>query len=189
MAMKILIADDDENFVNDIVGELGTSHAVSIADNAKDARERLSYEKFDVVILDMNLRETAGSIVDSDTFGGVKILRESADIQPSKTIFVSAYLDPLVIAEAARSGCIHLLFKLVKRESEEAFYATLRAYIDDIGREKRILWRLVITCASSIIILIGVAVACLGYSATAGLLISATGVILNIISFYPKSLR
>jgi CheY-like chemotaxis protein len=189
MAMKILIVDDDERFVNDVARKLGTTHSVSIANNARAARERLKQEKFDVVILDMNLRETADSPVDSDAFGGVKILRDTANIEASRTIFVSAYLEPSVIAEAASAGCLHLLFKLVRDKNEEAFYSTLGAYIDAIGKRKRVLRRFAITLVLSIIILIGIVVACFGYSATAGLLISTTGVVVNLLSFYPKSLR
>ena len=186
--MNILLVDDDDRFLDELRGKLTNAHTVATASNATDALVQIS-EKVDIVLLDMNLRETEGAPVDSDRLGGVRLLKKLSRGQVSKTIFMSKYTDADVVTQAAQEGCRYFMFKSLKEEYEDAFYDTLRAYIDAIGSSQRFRRRLAITIGVSIIITVGVFMTYFEKSLIPGLFISLAGVVINLLSFYPKSLR
>ncbi len=189
MAIRILIVDDDRPFLDDIAGKLSNDYSVMVSDNANSAREKIKNERFDVVILDMSFRESVDSTVNSDPSGGIKLLNIMENKLAARTIFLSAFLDPAVIQQAINAGCRYLMFKLVKDESEDAFYTALCAYINQIGRGRRILYRTIITFTTSGIIVAGIVMGLVGFHGLAGFILSTTGVVLNLVSYYPRALR
>lgn len=61
--MRILIADDEKNFVETVKERLSlsrSSHVIDVAYNGKEALEMLRLKTYDVVFLDQNMPELSG---------------------------------------------------------------------------------------------------------------------------------
>ncbi|WP_368028707.1 response regulator transcription factor [Arcobacter sp. s6] len=101
--MKILLVEDDI-MLNEMIWEYITStgHLIKSEKNGKDALEVLEKEKFDLLILDINLP-------DIDGFTILEKLHEQKRMIP--TIYISALIDIEDISRAFDLGCFDYLKK------------------------------------------------------------------------------
>lgn len=101
--MKILLVEDDI-MLNEMIWEYITStgHLIKSVKNGKDALEVLEKEKFDLLILDINLP-------DIDGFTILEKLHEQKRMIP--TIYISALIDIEDISRAFDLGCFDYLKK------------------------------------------------------------------------------
>lgn len=123
---RILLAED--NRVNQkVIARLleHCGHEVEVVDNGEDVLERLENERFDLVILDVNMPDTAGPEV-------VKLLRFTHD---------PASLPPLVALSAdatpeTRNHCLSLGFSryLTKPVTREVLAATVAELVPENAR-------------------------------------------------------
>jgi two-component system, OmpR family, response regulator VanR len=101
--MKILLVEDDI-MLNEMIWEYITStgHIIKSVKNGKDALEVLEKEKFDLLILDINLP-------DIDGFTILEKMHEQKRMIP--TIYISALIDIEDISRAFDLGCFDYLKK------------------------------------------------------------------------------
>ncbi len=101
--MKILLVEDDI-MLNEMIWEYITStgHLIKSVKNGKDALEVLEKEKFDLLILDINLP-------DIDGFTILEKMHEQKSMIP--TIYISALIDIEDISRAFDLGCFDYLKK------------------------------------------------------------------------------
>ncbi|MBP9615903.1 MAG: response regulator transcription factor [Aliarcobacter sp.] len=101
--MKILLVEDDI-MLNEMIWEYITStgHLIKSVKNGKDALEVLEKEKFDLLILDINLP-------DIDGFTILEKMHEQKRMIP--TIYISALIDIEDISRAFDLGCFDYLKK------------------------------------------------------------------------------
>ena len=101
--MKILLVEDDI-MLNEMIWEYITStgHLIKSEKNGKDALEVLEKEKFDLLILDINLP-------DIDGFTILEKMHEQKRMIP--TIYISALIDIEDISRAFDLGCFDYLKK------------------------------------------------------------------------------
>ena len=101
--MKILLVEDDI-MLNEMIWEYITStgHLLKSVKNGKDALEVLEKEKFDLLILDINLP-------DIDGFTILEKMHEQKRMIP--TIYISALIDIEDISRAFDLGCFDYLKK------------------------------------------------------------------------------
>ena len=101
--MKILLVEDDI-MLNEMIWEYITStgHLIKSVKNGKDALEVLEKEKFDLLILDINLP-------DIDGFTILEKMHEQKTMIP--TIYISALIDIEDISRAFDLGCFDYLKK------------------------------------------------------------------------------
>lgn len=85
--MKILLVDDDQGYLNvmgDILRQHG--HEVSVAENGKQARETIEFERFDLIISDVFMPTLDGARFHN-------YVREFTDSHDVPFVFISGYDD------------------------------------------------------------------------------------------------
>jgi CheY-like chemotaxis protein len=189
--MRILVVDDDRDFCDQVQKGLSTyGHDVHVAGNVEDANDMVREGRYHAVILDWNLKPKKSAAKDKNPGGGLQVLNHMPRGLPARTVFVSHYLDGLAITEAARAGCRYFVYKDMMYEENAAFYAILRVYIDAIHRTGTFLYRLAVTLGSGALIVVGVALMWFGKGSEAGVIMSAGGVVANVIlSLFPARFR
>ncbi|MEI7530208.1 MAG: response regulator [Elusimicrobiota bacterium] len=101
MAMKILIVDDDENFIDTLEDGLKLKNVdaeVSVAKSAREAMDILAKGVPSVIILDIQLPDMHGVEF-------LRVIRESARLKTVPVLFISAkYTEPADRSEAMLAG-------------------------------------------------------------------------------------
>lgn len=106
--IKILIAEEDENFIQMIISSLqeaGHNYEIKIAFNGEECLQMLREEKFDLLLLDHSLSESQGlNYLKKINSRGLSI----------PTVFITAQGDPLLAIAAMREG----VFDYINRSAE-----------------------------------------------------------------------
>ena len=101
MAMKILIVDDDANFIDTLDDGLKLKNVdaeISVAKSAREAMDALAKDVPSLIILDIQLPDMHG--VDF-----LRVIRESARLVKVPVVFISAkYTEPADRSEAMLAG-------------------------------------------------------------------------------------
>jgi len=101
MPMKILIVDDDKNFIDTLEDGLklkSVEAEVTVANSAREALDELAEYVPSVMILDIQLPDMHGVEF-------LKVIRESARLKDVPVVFISArYTEPADRSEAMLAG-------------------------------------------------------------------------------------
>jgi len=101
MAIKILIVDDDKNFIDTLEDGLKLKNAdaeVAVAKSAREALNALAVSVPSVIILDIQLPDMHG-------IEFLRVIRESSRLKKVPVVFISAkYTEPADRSEAMLAG-------------------------------------------------------------------------------------
>ena len=101
MPTKILIVDDDKNFIDTLEDGLKLKHVdadVAVAKSAREALDALAEEVPSAIILDIQLPDMHGVEF-------LRVIRESARLKKVPVVFISAkYTEPADRSEAMLAG-------------------------------------------------------------------------------------
>lgn len=101
MAMKILIVDDDKNFIDTLEDGLKLKNVdaeISVAKSAREALDELAESVPSVILLDVQLPDMHG-------IEFLRVIRESARLRAVPVVFISArYTEPADRSEAMLAG-------------------------------------------------------------------------------------
>jgi DNA-binding response OmpR family regulator len=101
MAMKILIVDDDKNFIDTLEDGLKLKNVeaeITVAKSAREALDELAEAVPSVIILDIQLPDMHGVEF-------LRVIRESARLKKVPVVFISAkYTEPADRSEAMLAG-------------------------------------------------------------------------------------
>ena len=101
MAIKILIVDDDKNFIDTLEDGLKLKNAdaeVAVAKSAREALNALAVSVPSVIILDIQLPDMHGREF-------LRVIRESSRLKKVPVVFISAkYTEPADRSEAMLAG-------------------------------------------------------------------------------------
>lgn len=101
MAIKILIVDDDKNFIETLEDGLKLKNVetdISVAKSAREALDALAASVPSVIILDIQLPDMHGVEF-------LRLIRESARLKAVPVVFISAkYTEPADRSEAMLAG-------------------------------------------------------------------------------------
>ncbi len=101
MPTKILIVDDDKNFIDTLEDGLKLKHVdaeVTVAKSAREALDALAEEVPSAIILDIQLPDMHGVEF-------LRVIRESARLKKVPVLFISAkYTEPADRSEAMLAG-------------------------------------------------------------------------------------
>ena len=86
--LHILIVDDDDR-IRDLLKDylINNNYIISTAGNAEEAKEKLKYIKFDILILDPNKASIAVLPIRINTFGSII---DMCSLKNSEYLFISA---------------------------------------------------------------------------------------------------
>lgn len=191
--MRILIIENDLDFLSQLHDRLTRKgyHAITVVHNKQAALDMMRYS-YDVILLDLDLPLTFEDEArgEKDRNAGLDILATMKSTQVSKTIIMSLFIDALVMEKAAGLNCTYFIFKWLKDINEKVFYEVVFRTIEKVGQAGLIQrrYQLFVTSVTVGVIGFGIILAWFGKSSEAGLLVSATGVVLNLIFtvFTPK---
>jgi nucleoside phosphorylase/CheY-like chemotaxis protein len=116
--IRILIVEDSADKLREIVKEILkdsrlSENNIEFSNNSKDAKKKLASERFDLLILDMNLPKTMGT--DALHLEGVEVLNfiknNNRAIPPGYIVGLTAYAEELKDAESEFNSFV---FKLIK---------------------------------------------------------------------------
>jgi len=101
MAMKILIVDDDKNFIDTLKDGLSLKNMeaeVTVAKSAREAMDALGKDIPSLIVLDIQLPDMHGVEF-------LRVIRESARLKTVPVVFISAkYTEPADRSEAMLAG-------------------------------------------------------------------------------------
>lgn len=105
---KIMVVDDEQN-IRDIICEFlqEMGYSVTVAVDGLDALEKVSYEQFDLYIIDVYMPR----------MGGLDLIVKLKEIQPLAVIIVTTGYSSIDVAiKAIRTGAYHYLTKPIQAE-------------------------------------------------------------------------
>lgn len=109
MAKNILIADDDKQIckvLHQYCTNMGCFDNIIVANDGAMAATKLKNQKFDVILMDVNMPKRTGVDVLNEIFIDKRALNLMTDV-----IIVSGTLDKTQIAKLASFGCKNFLIK------------------------------------------------------------------------------
>ena len=111
---RLLVIDDDPEFLGDLVFLLSSEYNVSAATNTRDAAEMLRELTLDCILVDLNMPSHFGDNSELEGIAFLKYIRSNPymfDFRALPVIIITANTDPETERMAGRSGANYFFSK------------------------------------------------------------------------------